>query len=124
MIQSFLEYIFESKDISSVKLYYSKQFRDNLYLIETQSKDVEVRRLASALRFSENSTSMYSDITLIDLTDKNDMVSFIQLNRIKRKWDEIDKEKSFKDWSFEDWIETISLNDNSSLWKEIGRAHV
>lgn len=121
MIQSFLEYIFESKDMSSIKLYYSKQFREILLAIESTSKDTEVRRLASSIRHSENSTSMSSDITLIDLTDKNDMVSFIQYNRIKRKWDDKSKDSMFSTiWKddIEDWIQNISQSETDSLWKE------
>ncbi len=89
MIQSFLEYIFESKDMSSIKLYYSKQFRDILLAIESTSKDGEVRRLASSIRHSENSTSISSDITLIDLVvdQKSGRLYTLNSNWILEIWD-------------------------------------
>ena len=85
MLKSFLEYIFESESKTKLKLYYSKRFREFLSKIERTTKDQDVERLASAIRHSENSNQMYSDITFIDMTDKNDMLSFIQVNRVRRK---------------------------------------
>ena len=79
MLKSFLEYIFESESKLSLPIYYSKRLRDFFYKIETSSKDPDVARLASAIRLSENSNQMSSDVTLIDMTEKNDMLSFIQV---------------------------------------------
>jgi len=119
MIKSFIEYIFESK-VNGVTIYYSKRLRDFLYTIEKISTDVEVTRLASALRFSENSNQMSLDITLIDLTDRNDMVSFIQANRILRKFDDKDSKPSPDSFeNFEDYLKFIGIIDTSNtLWKE------
>ncbi len=119
MIKSFIEYIFESK-VNGVTIYYSKRLRDFLYTIEKISTDVEVARLASALRFSENSNQMSLDITLIDLTDRNDMVSFIQANRILRKFDDKDSKPSPDSFeNFEDYLKFIGIIDTSNtLWKE------
>ena len=66
MLKSFLEYIFESESKLSLPIYYSKRLRDFFYKIETSSKDPDVARLASAIRFSENSNQMSSDVTLIE----------------------------------------------------------
>jgi hypothetical protein len=77
MLKSFLEYIFESESKLTLPIYYSKRLKEFIYKIEMSSKDPDVSRLASAIRLSEYSNQMSSDITLIDMTDKNDMLSLV-----------------------------------------------
>jgi hypothetical protein len=120
MLKSFLEYIFESESKTKLKLYYSKRFREFLSKIERTAKDQDVERLASAIRHSENSNQMYSDITFIDMTDKNDMLSFIQVNRVRRKYDDPNSKPTPENFDdFESWIEHIWNYDSmNSLWKD------
>jgi hypothetical protein len=118
MIRSFLEYIFESESKLNLPIYYSKRLREFIYKIEMSSKDPDVSRLASAIRFSENSNQMSSDITLIDMTDKNDMLSFIQVNRVKRKYDDPYSHPNPENFGdLKSWVEYIWQYDTkNSLW--------
>ena len=120
MLKSFLEYIFESESKLSLPIYYSKRLRDFFYKIETSSKDPDVARLASAIRFSENSNQMSSDVTLIDMTEKNDMLSFIQVNRVKRKYDDPGSHPNPENFDdLKSWVEYIWQYDNkNSLWND------
>jgi hypothetical protein len=120
MLKSFLQYIFESESKLSLPIYYSKRLRDFFYKIETSSKDPDVARLASAIRFSENSNQMSSDVTLIDMTEKNDMLSFIQINRVKRKYDDPGSHPNPENFDdLKSWVEYIWQYDNkNSLWND------
>ena len=120
MLKSFLEYIFESESKLSLPIYYSKRLRDFFYKIETSSKDPDVARLASAIRLSENSNQMSSDVTLIDMTEKNDMLSFIQVNRVKRKYDDPGSHPNPENFDdLKSWVEYIWQYDNkNSLWND------
>jgi len=129
MLKSFLEYIFESDSKLKIPIYYSKRLREFIFKIEKSSKDTEVSRLANAIRFSENSNQMSSDITLIDMTDKNDMLSFIQVNRVKRKYDDLNKGNSDSNSDFKAWVKSawtykdlgvriINIDAFNSLWKD------
>jgi len=84
------------------------------------SKDPDVSRLASAIRFSENSNQMSSDITLIDMTEKNDMLSFIQVNRVKRKYDDSNSHPNPENFDdLKSWVEYIWQHDTkNSLWND------
>jgi hypothetical protein len=118
MLRSFLEYIFESESKLSLPIYYSKRLRDFIYKIEMSSKDPDVSRLASAIRFSENSNQISSDVTFIDMTEKNDMLSFIQVNRVKRKYDDPYSHPNAEDFDdLKSWVEYIWQYDTkNSLW--------
>lgn len=121
MLMSFLEYLFESESKLVLPIYFSERFRKFLHKIETTSKDKEVSRLASALRFSEDSNQMNSDITFIDMTNKNDMLSFIQVNRIKSKYDDTGLRTGL---GLEDWTKLIWRNyPEQTLWTN-GRSEV
>ena len=120
MLKSFLEYIFESESKLTLPIFYSKRLRDFLYDIEKTSKDLDVARTASAIRHSENSNQMSSDITLIDMTDKNDMLSFIQVNRVKRKYDDSNSypnPENFDD--LKSWVGYVWQHDvKNQLWSD------
>lgn len=120
MLKSFLEYIFESESKLSLPIYYSKRLKEFIYKIEMSSKDPDVSRLASAIRFSENSNQMSSDITLIDMTEKNDMLSFIQVNRVKRKYDDPGSHPNPENFGdLKSWVEYIWQHDTkNSLWND------
>jgi hypothetical protein len=129
MLKSFLEYIFESESKLSLPIYYSKRLKEFIYKIEMSSKDPDVSKLANAIRFSEDSNQMSSDITLIDMTDKNDMLSFIQVNRVKRKYDDLNKINPDLNSDFKSWVKSawkynylgrsiIYTEPFNSLWKD------
>jgi hypothetical protein len=84
------------------------------------SKDPDVSRLASAIRFSENSNQISSDVTFIDMTEKNDMLSFIQVNRVKRKYDDPYSHPNAEDFDdLKSWVEYIWQHDTkNSLWND------
>lgn len=119
MIKSFVEYIFEA-NVNAVRIFYSKRLREFIYSIEKNSKDTDVTRLASALRHAENSNQVSLDVTFIDLTDRNDMVSFIQANRIKRKF--ADKNSHPNPDSFDNFDEYLTfigtVDPGNTLWRE------
>jgi hypothetical protein len=119
MIKSFVEYIFEA-NVNAVRIFYSKRLREFLYSIEKNSKDTDVARLASALRHAENSNQVSLDITFIDLTDRNDMVSFIQANRIKRKFADKNSHPNPDNFdNFDEYLTFIGTVDpGNTLWRE------
>lgn len=119
MLKSFLEYIFESESKLSLPIYYSKRLREFILKIEISSKDLDVSRLASAIRLSEYSNQMSSDITLIDMTDKNDMLSFIQVNRVKRKYDDPYSHPNPENFGdLKSWVEYVWHDTKNSLWND------
>lgn len=75
----YLEFLLENKD--EFRLYYSSEFRDILRSIERNGNEV-----ADILLQSENESMYVGKFTLVDVTDKNDYVSFIQSNRIARTY--------------------------------------
>jgi len=120
MLKSFLEYIFESESKLTLPIYYSKRLKEFIHKIEISSKDPDVSRLASAIRLSEYSNQMSSDITLIDMTDKNDMLSFIQVNRVKRKYDDSKSHPTPENFDdLKSWVEYIWQHDTKNLlWND------
>jgi hypothetical protein len=74
----YLEFLLENKD--EFNLYYSKKFRSILSEISNGGNEI-----AEILLQVENDDMYRSKFTLIDVTDKNDTISFIQSNRITRK---------------------------------------
>lgn len=74
----YLEFLLENKD--ELNLYYSEKFRSILSEISNGGNEI-----AEILLQVENNNMYMSKFTLIDTTDKNDTISFIQSNRIIRK---------------------------------------
>lgn len=119
MLKSFIEFIFESESSGVTRIYYSNKFRDFLSLIERTSKDIDVTRLATALRHCENLDSMSLDVTLIDLTNQNDMISYIQVNRIRRKYQSLDGDGRGGFDNFDEWLSFIATQDEkNALWTQ------
>ena len=86
-ISDYLNYILETVKSNTSQLYYSEKFRSLLKKIENKSE------VAKLLILSERSNQVLTQYTLIDITDKNDTVSFIQVNRILRKYPEMEIDK-------------------------------
>lgn len=78
-INNFLEFIKES--ISTMRLFYSTEFRNILKDIQKTENEL-VKEVATFLLNSENSNQIEDKYTLIDITDKNDYISYIQVNRL------------------------------------------
>lgn len=82
-LSNYLDFIFEAVAKQKMRLYYSDDFRNILRRIESKSI------IAQALLASEDSNQMTDIYTLIDVTEKNDTISLIQVNRIARANPEI-----------------------------------
>ena len=87
---NYFDFLFEGtdapKEIAKMKIYYSDRFRDLLSKISSnKSKDNDTQRMiAEQLLSGEDSKDTLDIYTLIDVTDKNDRISFVQVNRIAR----------------------------------------
>ena len=86
-LSDYLDYILETVKSNTSQLYYSEKFRSLLKKIENKSE------VAKLLLLSERSNQVLTQYTLIDITDKNDTVSFVQVNRILRKYPEMEIDK-------------------------------
>lgn len=82
---NYFDFIIENADV--FRLYYSKSFKDILYRIRDNfDNSSDEYSIAQFLISAENSDQLVDKFTLIDVTDKNDTISFIQANRIIRKF--------------------------------------
>jgi hypothetical protein len=77
-LSNYLDFIFEAVAKQEMRLYYSDEFRNILRRIQNKSS------IAQALLSSEDSNQMLDIYTLIDITEKNDTISLIQVYRITR----------------------------------------
>ena len=84
-LSNYLDFIFEAVAKQKMRLYFSEDFRNILKRIESKSI------IAQALLTSEDSNQMIDIYTLIDITEKNDTISLIQVNRILRGNPELDE---------------------------------
>lgn len=114
---NFLEFISESTKMK-VEYFYSVRFRKFLAeIVKSKKPGFEV---ADFILHAEQSNQVEDDITFIDMTDFNDKVSFIQLNRVKRMYDiqkkEIEDEGKTPLISFEQWVERVALSEESNPW--------
>lgn len=111
--QAFLEGIFGFGK-KSVSYYYSQRFRDVLQSLADSRDEV-----AQQLLWAEDSNQVEDDITLVDITENEDMVSFIQVNRLKR-FQDTDTEFEIKD--IQDYVRSVWRYTDSNLnhrgWKE------
>ena len=77
-LSNYLDFIFEAVAKKEMRLYYSDEFRK---LLDKVSKN---NKYAKFLLSAEDSNQITDIYTLVDITDKNDTISFIQVNRILR----------------------------------------
>lgn len=80
MLKRYDEFVLESK--STMRIFYSDQFRK---LLEKVSKKNISNKIATILLESEDSYTDLDVYTAIDITDKNDMISYIQVSRLERE---------------------------------------
>ena len=78
-LSNYLDFIFESVAKNEMMIYYSEDFRNMLKRISDKSS------IAQALISAEESNQVTDIYTLIDITEKNDTISLIQVNRIVRE---------------------------------------
>jgi hypothetical protein len=105
-LSDYLDYILETVKSNTAQLYYSEKFRSLLKKIENKSE------VAKLLLQAERSNQVLTQYTLIDITDKNDTVSFVQINRILRKYPEMEVDKEL--FTKGDYIEM----PGTEFWKE------
>jgi hypothetical protein len=77
-LSNYLKFILEAVAKQEMRLYFSDDFRNILRRIQEKSS------IAQALLNSEDSNQILDIYTLIDITEKNDTISLIQVNRITR----------------------------------------
>ena len=78
-LSDYLDFILENISQNKTRIYYSKELKSLLQKVANKSN------IADLLLKAENSNQVEDIYTLIDITDKNDTISFTQVNRIKRK---------------------------------------
>jgi hypothetical protein len=107
----YLNFILESVEENKARVYYSNEFRDILDRIQHTSP------VSQALMHAENNSQALDSYTLIDITDKNDTISFVQVSRIKRKYPEDSIERQSYVFSKD------STNPGGEFWRE-GRSEM
>lgn len=111
MIYNFLEFIVES-DKFGLPYFFSKKLNDFLFTIIKNTSDKEVKDIVHHILEQESRKEISSNFTFLDISDKNDTISFLQSNRIHKIW----KDLSIKD-DFESWVKYEKIKDNSIIWK-------
>lgn len=79
---NYFEFLFESSG-GKMRIFYSDQFRSLLKKISSQDNET-ARVISEQLLSSESKKDILDTYTLIDITDKNDKISYVQTNRILR----------------------------------------
>jgi len=110
----YFDFICESAGRNEMRLHYSKEFRDLLTKI---SKNINWVKLLLA---AEDSNQISDTYTLIDVTDKNDTISFIQANRILRSNPDL---KKYPDSDIYFLPRSITNNKSNELWTK-GRTEI
>ena len=78
MIYNFLDFYLENKSQSAYSIVISKKLGDFLFEILNNINDKEVINFINSIVYQEFSNSNFP-FSFLDMTRKNDMVSFIQL---------------------------------------------
>jgi hypothetical protein len=114
---NYFDFLLEKTKLES-QYFYSVRLRQFLTdIFKSKKPGFEI---AEFLLHAESSNQVSDDITFIDMTDFNDKISFIQLNRVKRMYDLTKKE--FEDdglamtISFEQWLERLALSEEADVW--------
>jgi hypothetical protein len=82
-MKRFLEFIIENKN--TMRLYYSEKLRTLLKKIANGNSE-DAKKTAKFLLLAEDSNQMVDKYTLVDITDKNDYISYMQVNRILKEF--------------------------------------
>jgi hypothetical protein len=108
---NFLEFILESNKFG-LPYFFSKNLNNFLFDVIKNTDDRDVRSFLYHILDQESKFSIDSDFTFLDMSNKNDTLSFIQSNRVHQ----IYKDSGSKD-NFEDWIRIEKLKEDSMVWK-------
>jgi hypothetical protein len=109
-LSNYLDFIFESVAKNEMMIYYSEDFRNILKRVSDKSS------IAQALISAEESNQATDIYTLIDITEKNDTISLIQVNRIVRELPEF-KDKTRLPYS-------IHIKNRGSKFWNTGRTEM
>ena len=105
-MKRFLEFVNENKN--TMRLYYSDKLR-TLFTKISNSSSEEAGKIANFLLLAEDSNQIEDKYTLVDITDKNDYISYIQVNRILKEFPP-EEGKIEYDWR--------KLPKDSKLWTD------
>lgn len=111
MVFNFLEFFFESKE-NKIPYFFSKKLNDFLFNIIKHISDKEVIEFIYHILDQESSPSIGSNFTFVDMSDRNDTVTFIQTNRAYQIFKNISNKKD----DFEDWINHEKIKNDSIIW--------
>lgn len=110
---SYLEFLLENK--LTLRLYFSSELRLILSnIIKSNQPGWEVAKYL--LTCHNNGRDNRYEMTFVDKTNKNDRVSFLQVNRAKRFFDESGDE-NIENWAFNQMYNQ-NLGRPSKVWKE------
>jgi hypothetical protein len=114
LLSNYLDFIFEAATRNEMRLHYSDKFRE---LLTKVSKKLDFAKILLAAEDSNQISDIY---TLIDVTDKNDTISFIQVNRILRADPET---KKYTDSDVYFLPRSITNNKSNDFWNK-GRTEI
>ena len=90
-LNKYLDFISENAKSGKMMIFYSDAFRELLTNIAmSDSPAITVARILLQVEDNDDSKDTY---TLIDKTDKNDMISYVQTSRFYREFPDVDLEK-------------------------------
>ena len=104
-LNKYLDFISENTKSGKMMIFYSDAFRELLTNIAMSDSTGNVARILLQVEDNDDSKDTY---TLIDKTDKNDMISYVQTSRFYREFPDVDLEKLS--------AKTHNLIKNSKFW--------
>ena len=102
--EAFMESIFSKK--INLPIYYSERLQGLLIKMRDSGNEM-VDRILSV----QNNQRFVDDVTLFDLSDREDVVTFIQANRLERMRSEESPEMGLNTWISRKWYDTNSSLD-------------
>ncbi len=113
-LSDYFDFIFESVSKKTMRLHYSEEFRKLLSRLSKKNG------MAQMLLLAEDSNQVSDIYTLIDVTEKNDTISFIQVNRILRSQSDM---KTYPDSDVYFLPRSITNDKSNEFWKR-GRTEI
>jgi len=105
-MKRFLEFV--NENTNTMRLYYSDRLRALFTKISNANSD-DAKKIANFLLSAEDNGEMLDKYTFIDITDKNDYVSYVQVNRILKEFPPEEGRMEY-DWT--------KIPNSSKLWKD------